>query len=166
MSGYFESGRPYSSDAQHIIWRLRSDLRILRTHHGALSHDDEADYAHDLLAWVNAGYASAIEFAFVDVATGARRYAVRYDIRTGGLSDQDAGGLRYVPLDGMSFRLILHLNTSYGELHELVQSSFLATLRRPWPFALPIQDGQGSWQLDRSYSGNGLGAIRSVFGGP
>jgi hypothetical protein len=163
MSGYFGPATPDPSDAQHIMWRIRSDLRILRTHHGGLSSRDEDDYAHDLLAWVRAGYAATIEFAFIDIATATRRYAVRYGIRAEALPDTDAGGLRYVPLDGTSFRLVVHPSTPYQELPEPSQAAFLATLRRPWPFAIPIPDGQGEWHVDRSYGGKGMGASRNVF---
>src|SRR5687768_6269188 len=84
------------TDVRHVLWRIASDLRVLRVQHGIVTAQFENEAIEDLLLFIYRNYVDQVEFRFVDQITNARRYAVRYALSRSwsGEQDDDAGGLR------------------------------------------------------------------------
>lgn len=156
------------TDVKHVMWRICSDLRVLRVHHNMMTQEREEEFAEDLLLWIFRNYASTIEFSFYDAGSNTRRFAVKYAIdRAWGGDDQDSGGLRYADVTGTQFRVTVSTNDDYGRLSSADLEGFHRALKMPWPTqSVRLTDGQGFWTSDRSYGSNGLGVARSVFRSP
>lgn len=152
-------------DVKHVLWRLATDLRILRVQHGLITPERERDVVEDLLLFVYRNYIEQIEFLFVDLATNTRKYAVRYPLTRSWAGDQDddAGGLRYRDLSGTSFSVVIRYSQTWNALSEQDRSAFRQQLKRPWGAAADVADGVGAWVTDKTYGSGGLGATRTVF---
>lgn len=153
------------TDVRHVIWRIETDLRVLRAQHGLISADREHDVVHDLQLFIYRNYIEQIEFRFVDTSTQGRRYAVRYSLTRAwsGDDDDEAGGLRYQDLSATSFGVIITYSSAWSALPEQAKAAFRQSLNRPWEPAADVRDGAGAWAADRTYGSGGLGAARSVF---
>lgn len=153
------------TDVRHVLWRIASDLRVLRAQHGLISAEREQDVVYDLLLFIYRNYIDEIEFRFVDPSTATRKYAVRYGLTRGwsGDEDDDAGGLRYQDLTGTSFSVVISYSAIWKTLSAQAKAAFRQSLKRPWGPADDVRDGAGTWAADRTYGSGGLGAARSVF---
>lgn len=153
------------TDVRHVIWRIETDLRILRAQHGLITAEREQEIVHDLQLFIYRNYVEQIEFRFVDTTTQRRRYAVRYSLTRAWSGDEDdeAGGLRYQDLGGTSFGVMITYSSGWSALPSQAKAAFRQSLKRPWGPAADVQDGTGAWATDRTYGSGGLGAARSVF---
>lgn len=153
------------TDVRHVIWRIETDLRVLRAQHGLITADREQDIIHDLQLLIYRNYIVQVEFRFVDTSTQRRRYAVRYSLTRAWSGDEDdeAGGLRYQNLTGTSFGVIITYSSGWSTLSGQAKAAFRQSLKRAWEPAADVPDGAGSWATDRTYGSGGLGATRSVF---
>ena len=153
------------TDVRHVLWRILSDLRVLRAQHGLITAQFESDVAEDLLLFIYRNYVDQIEFRFVDSATNTRKYAVRYSLTRSWSGDQDAdaGGLRYRDLTGTSFAVVISYSATWKALSAQTKAAFLQSLKGSWGSAADVRDGAGAWVTERTYGRGGLGATRSVF---
>lgn len=152
-------------DVRHVLWRMESDLRVLRAQYGLINAEREQEIANDLLLFIYRNYIEQIEFRFVDPITNTRKYGVRYALMRNwsGDEDDDAGGLRYRDLAGTSFTVVISYSSTWNALSAQAKADFRQTLKRPWGPADDVRDGSGAWATDRTYGSGGLGATRSVF---
>ncbi|MGQ0713722.1 MAG: HORMA-1 domain-containing protein [Gemmatimonadaceae bacterium] len=153
-------------DVRHVLWRIASDLRVLRAQHGLITAEREQDVLEDLLLFIYRNYIDQIEFRFVDDATNVcRDGSVRYAISRNwaGNEDDDSGGLRYRDLRGTSFSVVVWYSATWKALSESEKATFRKSLKRPWGPADDVRDGAGAWVTDKTYGSGGLGATRSVF---
>ena len=152
-------------DVRHVLWRIATDLRVLRAQHGLISAELEQDIADDLLLFIYRNYIDQIEFRFVDSASKTRKYAVRYALTRSwsGEEDDDAGGLRYRDLTGTSFTVVISYSATWTALSQQAKTAFLQSLKGTWGPAEAVRDGVGAWATDRTFGSGGLGATRSVF---
>jgi hypothetical protein len=153
------------TDVRHVIWRIETDLRVLRAQHGLITADREQDVVHDLQLFIYRNYVQQIEFRFVDTTTQRRRYAVRYSLTRAWSGDEDdeAGGLRYQDLSGTTFGVIITYSSAWSALPEQAKATFRQSLKRAWEPAADVVDAAGAWATDRAYGSGALGAARSVF---
>ena len=153
------------TDARHVLWRIATDLRALRLHHGLITTAYEEEVTYDLLQFIYRGLVDEIEFRFVAVGSNTRTYAVRYAMTRdwSGDDDDDAGGLRYLDLTGTSFQLTVTYSSTWRALPADAQTVFRRGLKRSWGPVNDVHDGVGAWVTDRTYGSGGLGATRSVF---
>jgi hypothetical protein len=153
------------TDVRHVLWRIASDLRVLRAHHGLITSEREQGVVDDLLLFIYRNYIDEIEFRFVDPVTNTRKYAVRYELTRSwsGAEDDDAGGLRYRDLTGTWFSVVISYSATWNALSAQARADFRQSLKRPWGVADDVRDGTGAWATDRYYGSGGLGASRSVF---
>jgi hypothetical protein len=153
------------TDVRHVLWRIESDLRVLRAQHGLITAQREQDVRDDLLLFIYRNYVDQIEFRFVDPTTNAcRDGTVRYAIsRAWSGDDDDSGGLRYRDLSGTLFSVVVSYSTTWNELSENEKAAFRQSLKRPWGPAAEVSDRGGVWVTDKTYGSGGLGATRSVL---
>jgi hypothetical protein len=153
------------TDVRHVLWRIASDLRVLRAQHGLISTQFETEIAEDLLLFIYRNYIDQIEFRFLDLETNTRKYAVRYMLTRSwsGDEDDDTGGLRYRDLTGTSFTVVISYSATWKALSAEAKATFRQSLKRTWGPAADVPDGAGAWVTDRTYGSGGLGATRSVF---
>ena len=153
------------TDVRHVLWRIETDLRVLRAHHGLITAEYEQHVLADLLLFIYRSYVERIEFGFVDSVATTRKYAVRYALTRNwsGEDDDDAGGLRYQDLRGTLFKVLIWYSPTWKALPPRDKAAFLQTLKIGWGPVADIPDGAGSWAADRTYGSGGLGATRSVF---
>jgi hypothetical protein len=152
-------------DVRHVMWRIASDLRVLRIQHGMIDQEREEGILNDLTAFIYRNYADQIEFQFVSNATGTAAYRVRYSLSRSwaGEEDDDSGGLRYRDLRGTTFSAVISFSDTWKQLSADEKASFKAGLQRSWGPAADVADGSGYWTTDRTYGSGALGAERSVF---
>ena len=153
------------TDVRHVLWRMTSDLRVLRAEHGMLTEAFEASIANDLTAFIYRDFINSVEFAFVAPTTNTAKFRVAYSlIRTwSGESDDDSGGLRYCDLTGTTFSVFVTYTATWTSLAEAEKQAFCETLKCSWGPATRAPHGTGRWTTDRSYGSGSLGAARSVF---
>jgi hypothetical protein len=152
-------------DVRHVMWRIDSDLRILRVQHNMTTQEREEGIMNDLVAFVYRSYIEQIEFRFVRPASNTAPYRVRYAVTRSwaGEDDDDSGGLRYCDLRGTSFMVVVSYSEAWTTLPPNEKAAFLQGLRLPWGPAADVADGPGYWTSDRTYGSGGLGVVRSVF---
>lgn len=151
-------------DVRHVMWRIISDLCVLRSHHRMIDQEREEGIAHDLTAFIYRNYIDEVEFRFVNDSTGTASYRVRYALNRGWSGDDnDSGGLRYCDLRGTSFSVVISYTEAWQNLSSDDKVAFRDGLKRPWGRAADVADGAGYWTTDRTYGSGSLGAERSVF---
>ena len=152
-------------DVRHVLWRITSDLRVLRAQHGLITAEYEQNVLEDLLLFIYRNYVDQIEFRFIDPATnacmdGSVRYAMSRNWE--GDEDDDSGGLRYRNLQGASFNVVVWYSATWSALPDSEKAAFKQSLKLSWGPA-NVRDGAGRWVTDKTYGSGGLGATRSVF---
>ncbi len=152
-------------DVRHVLWRIQSDLRVLRAYHGVITPEREAAISNDLVAFVYRNFIEQIEFLFVDRTLGKAAYRVRYVFTRewAGSQDDASGGIQYQNLVNAEFSVVVTYSTNWLALSAAEQAAFKATLQCVWGPADTVSDGAGYWTSDRTYGSGGLGAARSVF---
>ncbi len=153
------------TDVRHVLWRIASDLRVLRAQHAMLTAEREEQIREDLIAFIYRNFVDQIEFRFVHPATNTACYRVRYALTRSWSGDDDdgSGGLRFRDLRGTTFSVIISYTRLWINLSENDKIVFRKTLKRSWDRAEDVADGSGYWTTDRNYGSGGLGASRSVF---
>jgi hypothetical protein len=152
-------------DVRHVLWRIQSDLRVLRAYHGMISAEHEAAMSNDLIAYVYRNFVEEIEFRFIDRTLGTASYRLRYALTRewSGSQDDASGGLQYQNLAKADFAVIVTYSATWQALSPAEKGTFSSTLQCAWGPATAVSDGAGYWTSDRTYGSGGLGAARSVF---
>ncbi|MGH9891054.1 MAG: hypothetical protein ACREA0_03540 [bacterium] len=152
-------------DVRHVLWRIQSDLRVLRAYHGMITSEREGAIATDLTTCVYRGFVDQFEFLFVDRTLGTASHRVRYAFTRERVGSQDdaSGGLQYQNLTNAEFTVVVAYSTTWQALSPADKEAFSSTLLCAWGPAAAVSDGAGYWTSDRTYGSGGLGAARSVF---
>lgn len=153
-------------DVRHVLWRIQTDLRVLRAQHAMITAELELAIAEDIAAFLYRNFIEQVEFRFVDRTAGTASWRTRYAFTREwtGSQDDDAGGLQYQNLQNTDFKVVVTYSASWYALPAAEKEAFRATgLKCAWGPAGAVRDGAGYWTSDRTYGSGGLGATRSVF---
>jgi hypothetical protein len=150
-------------DVREVMWRIQSDLRILRAQHGMITDTREAELSEDLLQFVYQNFVEEIHFQFLRdgvVQPGSIAYALNRQWE-GGESDSN-GGLRYRDMRGLTFDISLTTTAGWQSLTPEQQMVFYQGLKTAWGpgGTRPVA---GVWTQDRIYGSGSLGATRLVL---
>jgi hypothetical protein len=132
--------------------------------HQMITEAKEAEHAADLTQWVYRGYAQEIQFWFRD-ANGVPRYGTTYALNRqwSGQAGQDAGGLKYVDLQGTTFYLYVVYSPAWRALSVAEREAFYQTLAGQWASSPGVRTAGGTWSQDRVFASGALAATRNVY---
>lgn len=156
------------TDAKHVNWKIRSDLRLLRVFFDMFNEQHEQQLTQDLYQWIYRGYASVIRFVFYEPGTEVVRLELAYKItRSGSVNrDDNAGDIPYMDLSDTTFTTLVSTTQAWRNLQPTQRRQFYQSLVFNWGSSnLNLVHASGSWQSDRAYSSNQLSASRSIYRG-
>lgn len=151
--------------ATYLASKVATDLKRLQRFYGRPTDKEIDDFVAELIAFLVAGYLDSVEYGF-RTALGQRVVSLLYQVdRSGNLTTDDRAGGVYARADISNatwFSYLTH-HSSWESLTPLDRERFEARLPiHRTPAAAPT-DGNGYWEIDRSYSSDGSGVRRQTF---
>ncbi len=151
------------TDVRDVLWRIQSDLRILRAQHAMIEEAYETALSADLLQFVYRNFLTEIRFEFLRagvVQPGSVAYALTRQWQ--GSESDASGGLRYRDLRGLTFSVATETTEVWRTMTAAQRAEFFGGLQLPWGYS-GTRPTAGIWTADRSYGSGALGAQRLVL---
>lgn len=164
MTSTFTTSSTFTrTHAEYLASKVAADLSALYSYYGRPSRSKISDFYQELVELLSGGYVESIEYGFR--RDGRRVFSMSYRVRKdGSMEDQNSGGVPpRMDIGGAEWFSYLTYSENWQFLRPDQQSQInarLAIKRTPGP---EPQDGDGAWEVSKSYSAGGVSTQRRIF---
>ena len=149
--------------ARYIGSKVAADLRRMRAFYGKPSTQKIDDYYKEFTELLAAGFLGSVEYGFK--RNGQRIVSLKWDIQIGSSYNDDRSGR--VPggadIAGAEWFSFLFYSDSWTKLNLAQREAFKSKLPIKRTEGSAPVDGAGYWEHTKTYSSNGVGALRRQF---